>query len=121
MNLLKTLSSKFVELFFIVLSLIWVADAAAGGIINYPIIAVLAVLVVQLLIPNRFVGIGLGLLLMAGSFYMFLAALSDYYAKPSDDGLRFMAIWTLICSSGMTVAFAMVRKYVIQWKVQLLA
>jgi hypothetical protein len=98
-----------------------VADAAAGGIINYPIIAFLAVLVLQVFISNRFIGILLGLLLMVGSFYMFLAALSDYYAKPSDDGLRFMAIWTLICSSGMTVAFAMVRKYVIQWKVQLLA
>lgn len=121
MNLLKTLSSKFVEIFFIMLSLVWVADSAAGGIINYPILTFLALLVVQLFMPNRFVGIGLGLLLMAVSFYMFLAALSDYNDKPNDDGLRFMTIWTLICSGGMTVAFAMVRKYVIQWKVQLLA
>jgi hypothetical protein len=112
MQTLKFLSSKFLEIAFVLLSVLWILDTSWNGVFNYPISAVLAVLLLQLFINNRLLGVMLSCILLLGAFCMELAVVSEFIQFPEKTN----AAWTLlivgsvIFGSSIIGAFLMMRK-----------
>jgi uncharacterized membrane protein YedE/YeeE len=112
---LKYLSSKLLEIAFILLAMLWILDTAASGVFNYPLSALLAVLLLQLFIGSRLLGVMLGLILLLGAFYMELAVLSDFIQFPekNDKAWTLLIVGSAIFGSAMIAAVLMMRKNIL--------
>lgn len=64
-------------LYFIALTGFWIADSAGAGFINWPVITIAAVLLLQMIFRIKFVDLVLSILLTILSFYMLMAVTSD--------------------------------------------
>jgi hypothetical protein len=116
MQIFKYLSSKLLEIAFILLAILWIVDTAASGVFNYPMSALLAVLLLQLFISSRLLGAMLSLILLVGSFYMELAVLSDFIQFPekNDKAWTLLIVGTMIFGSAMIAACLLLRKNIQQ-------
>jgi hypothetical protein len=103
------------EFFFAGLAVYWILDNYSNGHINYFAIAVVAVLLFQILIQNRIVGLATGIALGIFSSYMVLAVLSDFlkYEESTSADIKYLLSAGGIFALAVLLAAAMVYKFAV--------
>ena len=111
MNLqkVKNLRHWLPEIYFFIFALGW----TFGGPINYPPLALAAILLILFFTRNRVLGMLLATILGGFSAYLILALLSDFSKHPVLDanGIRFLGVGSLLIVTNITMAVFMFRKY----------
>ncbi|MFP9100659.1 hypothetical protein ACLI09_16540 [Flavobacterium sp. RHBU_24] len=104
----------FPEIFFTALGTYWAyKNLTVNQSVNYIALLVIAIMVFQIIFSKRGLGLMMGALLTLFSFYMMLAAVSDYRDFPEGDsaGTRFLLLalgfflLSALIGAGMVVKF----------------
>lgn len=105
----------FPELFFIALGTYWAYENfTVNHSVNYIALLVIATMVFQMIFSKRALGLTMGVVLTLFSFYMMLAAVSEYRDFPEGDpaGKRFLLLalgfflFSALIGAGMVAKFA---------------
>lgn len=100
--------------YFILLAAFWVAEYHMSlGILNYPAIAVIVVLLVQLFHNQKYIGMFYGIVLSALSVYKILEAVVVYIetVNPTGGSLRFLIIKIVLFGTALAMALAYFKYY----------
>lgn len=81
--------------------------------INYLMVIVVAVMIMQLVFQNRYFGIFLGIVVGLMSFGLFLAVVSDYRKFPevNSEAIQLLSVGSLISLAGLSLAAMLLYKY----------
>ena len=112
---MKPIVNRIPEFFFIGLAVYWIIDNYSSGYINYFAIAVVAVLIFQIFLQKRVVGLATGIALGIFSSYMVLAVLSDFlkYEEISSADIKYLLSAGGIFALAVLLAAAMVYKFAV--------
>lgn len=111
---MKPILQRLPELFFVGLGTYWVLENfLAGNTINWIALTFVAVLIIQLFVQQRIVGMALGLVLGLVSAYMMFAVLSEFREfRFYDQAFELLSVGLGLFGSGVVLATAMVYKFV---------
>lgn len=101
------------EFFIIALSIFWFLDNYLGsGHINYFTIVVFIVVLLQLFIKNKIVGIVLGSIFFLFGLYMILAVLSEFkkFTTITSSAIELISVGFLICFTIIAASIGMFYK-----------
>lgn len=78
---------------------------------NYVTLGIILILIIQLIIKNKIVGISLGILISIISFVMFLAVISEFndFEAVSTNALQLITIGSLLTLSGLSMGIIMIK------------
>lgn len=81
--------------------------------INYLMIIVLGVMIMQLVFQNRYFGVFLGIAVGLLSFGLFLAVVSDYRKFPevNSEAIQLLSLGSLMSLAGLVVSVMLLYKY----------
>ncbi len=114
---MKKLLYTLPEVFFIGMASYWILDNyTASSSVNYVAVAVIAVMLFQVILKKRVIGLASGIALAMFSFFMVLAVRSEYndFPEGSAEGLKFAFLGEGLFLISIFIAGSMVFKYAIQ-------
>lgn len=90
-----------------------IENLVANGVVNYPMLLLVAFVSTMLLTKNKYMALLTSVVIGAGSLYMVLAVLSEYYEFPTGDanGSILLLIGLSICFAALVLAAVMPIKY----------
>jgi hypothetical protein len=111
MTYLKKLMKFIPELYLIIASIIY--WELAGHEINYIAITLIFILIVQLIVKNRFSGLFIGTVMILINLYMFLALISELREFPTfnENAYKLLIYGFLYIGTNLFMAALMIIKY----------
>ncbi|MFD2603161.1 hypothetical protein [Flavobacterium suzhouense] len=111
---MKSILQRLPELFFVGLGTYWVLENfIASNTVNWIAVTFVAILIIQLFVQQRIIGMALGLVLGLISAYMMFAVLSEFREfRFYDQAFELLSVGIGIFGSGVIFATAMVYKFV---------
>jgi len=113
MKTLKKVLPFIPEIILLLVSLLWIYDLFAGNPLNYFLVAISVAIITLLILRNKYLALGLSILLGIGNCYMILAVISEFREFPAGDsaGTSLLLTGILIFTTFLFIAVAMPVKY----------
>lgn len=112
---MKSILQRLPELFFVGLGTYWVLENfIASNTVNWIAVTFVTILIIQLFVQQRIIGVALGLVLGLISAYMMFAVLSEFREfRFYDQAFELLSVGIGIFGSGVIFATVMVYKFII--------